>query len=246
MAALVVSLAALVVLAGLTWLPARDKTAGGMAELTPGLLTVAPQARGIITLGADLTVAMQPSGLRIADGDDVRLDSVTRGSPVTAVLGSVTDHDETIRHTYRNARIDRLEFGDGHARWFGTVYDDEGASRPLALDATRQGRTVRVDVSVPGADALALHLDVRANTRGVPPALPFRNLRLRGWWTSGPSVPLFTNVLRAEVGLDAGSAARAVDLRPNGRLVVHAWTDHATLVVRSLPAGAAVPDSRHG
>ncbi len=210
----------------------------GLVATAPGLLTVDPVARGEITLGDSYTASMQSSGLRIARGDGVMLDTATRGAFVSAVTGSVTGHREHVTADLTNIRITSLEIRSGHALWRGTAYGDDSPpaqGRPLVVDATATGHSVRVTFTVTGVDGLVLHLDPRPATVGRPPALPDRNLRLKGWWVTGTSTALFDNVLRVVVGLGPGTVPRALDLRPDGLLDLHVWSSEAVLTVTTAP-----------
>ncbi|MEO7071112.1 MAG: hypothetical protein ABI131_11555 [Nostocoides sp.] len=210
----------------------------GLVASAPGLLTVDPVARGEVTLGNGYTVAMQPSGLRIARGDGVMVDTVTRGGFLSAVTGSVTGHREDVTADLSNIQITSLEIRDGHALWHGTAYGDGSTpqqGRPLLVDGTLTDHTVRVTFTVKGVDGIVLHLDARPATIGRPPALPARNLRLKGWWVTGQSIPLYDNVLRIVVGLEPASVPRALDLRPDGVLDLHVWADQAVLTVTTDP-----------
>jgi hypothetical protein len=210
----------------------------GLVPAAPGLLTVDPVARGEVTLGNSYTVSMQASGLRIARGDGVMVDTVTKGGFLSALTGSVTGHREDVTADLSNVHITSLEIQNGHALWHGTTYGDNSRpeqGKPLLVDAMVTGHTVRVTFTVKGVDGLILHLDPRAATIGQPPALPPRNLRLRGWWVTGLSIPLFHNVLRVVVGLAPGTVPRAIDLRPDGVLDLHVWADEAVLTVTTDP-----------
>lgn len=235
---LVVTLTAALVLGLSLWLPARVKDDIGVTQLEPGLLTVRPAAQGQITLGRGYTVALYSSGLRISSNGSVMLDTAYRGSFLSALTGRVRDGDETVTSTLRNVRVDALSFGDGHAVWTGLAYGSGGPDaehRPVRVDVTRSGRVVRVAVEVTGADGVALHVDPRPATIGQTPALPARNLRHRAWWAGPQGQSLYTNVLGVSVGLDADGSARAVDLRPDGVLALHAWTQAPVLTVTTLP-----------
>ncbi len=210
----------------------------GLVVTAPGLLTVDAVARGEVTLGNGYTVAMQSGGLRIARGEGVMLDSVTGGAFLSAVTGSVTGHRERVTAAVSNIQIRSLAIRAGHALWRGTAYADgtpPDRGRPLLVDATLTGHTVSVGFTVQGVDGLVLHVDPRPATTGLPPALPDRNLRLRGWWVTGDTVPLYDNVLRVVVGLGPPTVPRALDLRPDGLLDLHVWTNRAVLTVTTRP-----------
>lgn len=234
MVTLVVGLALLGVM-GLAPGPSGGEAGKGVATVSPGLLVVEPAARGEATLGDGWTVGINNSGLRVARLDWVFLDTVTRGSLVTAFRGSVSGHDERIDETRSTVRVSSVVVGAKGATWTGTV-SGPGGSWPLQIHAGRVGTQVNISFDVAGSDGMSVNLDVRANTVGVAPAMPARNLRLRAWWATGSSPDLFTNVLMGQTSLDAGGAARAVDLRQNGILVIHGWSPRVVLTVTGLPS----------
>lgn len=239
MLTLIVAVVALLVVGLLAWWPASAATEG-VVPLVPGLLSVDPAARGEFTLGQGLTISMSSAGVRVASGTWPFLDTVTRGSFLTALSGSATGGREHVTARRRNVVIEHRSVTHATVRWDGWVTDDSGGARlPLVVEASRVGEGVRVRFAVPGADGLALHFDYRSNTRGVPPSLPDRNLRLRAWWVTGTVTPLFTTVAHATMGLAAGASPRAVDMRVDGILSVHAWADDVTLTVDPIPAFAA-------
>jgi hypothetical protein len=245
MVAFVVTVAAALVLLLTTEWPHWTQGDLGVEKVAPGLLTVDPVARGEVTLGNSYTVAMQASGIRIARGAGVMVDTVTRGAFLSALTGSVQHHREVVSSDLSDIRIASLEIQNGHAIWHGTAYRSNGGAsteRPLLVDATLSGGIVRVTFRVAGVDGLVLHLDPRPATIGLPPALPDRNLRLRGWWVTGSAVPLFDNVLKVVVGLAPGTKPRAVDLSPDGLVDLHVWADEAVLMVSTQP-GFAMGDS---
>ena len=243
MVSLVVTVvAALVLLLAIQW-PHWSRGDLGVVPVAPGLLTVDPAARGEVTLGNGFTVALQPGGMRVARGAGVMVDTATGGAFLSAVTGSVAGHREEVSGELSNVHIGSLEITDGHAIWRGTAYgNDAKPGDPVVVDATLSNNTVRVSFRVTGADGLVLHLDPRPATIGLPPALPDRNLRLKGWWVTGTSVPLFENVLKVTVGLEPAGAGRALDLRPDGLLDLHVWAHEAVLTVSTRP-GFDVEDS---
>jgi hypothetical protein len=93
-------------------------------------------------------------------------------------------------------------------------------------------------VSVPRASALVVHLDHEPATTGIPPALPFRNLRRHAYWLApdtGRADPAFTTVLGTDVAVGPAGVARAVDLRAAGRNDVHVWSESVVLSVTARP-----------
>lgn len=237
MVTLVAALALLGAL-GLAGGPPGGEAGKGVAAVSPGLLVVDPAARGEATLGDGWTVGISPSGLRVARLDWVFLDTATRGSIVTAFRGRVDGRVERIDETRSTVRLSSLTVGATGATWKGSV-SGEGGSWPLRIQADRVGTRIDISFSVVGSDGLSVNLDSRANTIGIGPALPARNLRLRAWWVTGTAPGLFTNVLMGRTGLEAGTAPRAVDLRQNGIVALHAWRSSVVLSVTALGSGVS-------
>ncbi|HYN30198.1 MAG TPA: hypothetical protein VES95_10070 [Dermatophilaceae bacterium] len=258
MVALVVSASAALALGLTTWAPRLAARDIGVAPAEPSLLTVAPAAEGAVALGDGVTVELYRSGLRLRDREGVLADTVTRGAPVSALLGSVEEDAEEGHPRERvgaalgSAGVDAvttrpLDPGRREAVYTGSVQGEvDGRPRSLPLTiavapvapVAPAGAGALVRVTVPGADGLVLHLDSRPAVTGIPPALPDRNLRLRAWWLSpaGNATATFTWVLGSRVGLGPAGAPRAVDLRPDGRIALHVWAPTATLsVVRVAP-----------
>ena len=123
--------------------------------------------------------------------------------------------------------------------------DDQTVSMPARVEfAPDDGGRIRVDVEVPDADAVVLHLDWRPATTGIAPALPERNLKERAYWVDPDVVeqPAFTWVLGTDVSIGPRGAPRAVDLRQDGRIAIHAWAPRAAVSVTDTPR-PAVSDS---
>ena len=177
-----------------------------MADVEPGLLEVAQGARGVQSLGAGLSVALYDSGFRLARGSTVLADTVTRGAPVTAVMGSLDDVNghprEQVTGTLMHVRIDAVRRVKDTVRYNGVVHDDR-TSLPLRIDFQPIDGRIRMDAAVPGADAVAIHLDWRPATTGIAPALPEQNLRERAYWVD-PTVVDAT-------GVHLGARHRRVD-----------------------------------
>ncbi|MGL5817314.1 MAG: hypothetical protein ACRCYR_07110 [Phycicoccus sp.] len=240
MVALVVSLGAALMLGLTSWVPqvlARDI---GISGVEPGLLEVAEGARGVQPLGAGLSVSLYDNGFRLARSSEVLADTVTRGAPVTALLGDVDDERdqprERISTALTNVRLDaRARVGDTVV-YAGVVYG-EGRTLPLRLELQAVGGRIRLDVNVPGADAVLVHLDWRPATTGIGPALPERNLKTRAFWVEPTVVdqPAFTWVLGTDVSIGPVQVPRAVDLRQHGRIAVHVWSPRAVLTVTDTP-----------
>ena len=240
MLALVVSLSGALVLGLTSWVPrvmARDI---GIVDVEPGLLEVAQGARGVQSLGAGLSVSLFTSGFRLARGSEVLADTVTRGAPVSAMFGTVTeggDHPrETVSGVLSTVRIDAVRRVGDVVEYLGVVRDSS-TSRPLRIKFEPTDGSIRMDVLVPAVDALAIHLDWRPATTGIAPALPERNLRERAYWVD-PTViaqAAFTWVLGTDVSIGPVQVPRAVDLRQDGRIAVHVWAPRAVVTVTDTP-----------
>ena len=241
MVALVVSLAALAALGLSSWVPTWLGRDSGMADVEPGMLQIDPQARGIATLGGGVTAALYDSGLRLSHGDDILTETVLRGAPVSAVVGTVegsgNSATEDVEREYNHVRITDLRFLPGRATYTGEVTDGT-TSLPMELRIELAGPVVRIGVSVPRASGVVVHLAHKPATTGLPPVLPFRNLRRNAFWLptdTGRSDPAFTTVLGTDVAIGPAGVARGVDQRSSGRLDVHVWSESAVVTVSSRP-----------
>lgn len=247
MVALVVSLFAALTLGLTSWVPRILERDIGVADVEPGLLEVAQGARGVQSLGAGLSVALYDSGFRLARSSTVLADTVTRGAPVTAVFGSLDEVNghprEQVDSTLMHVRIDAVQRVRDTVRYSGVVHDTT-TSRPLRIDFEPVDGRIRMDAAVPGADAVAIHLDWRPATTGIAPALPERNLKERAYWVDPAVVeqPAFTWVLGTDVSIGPVQVPRAVDLRQDGRIAVHVWAPRAVVTVTDTPRDA-VTDS---
>lgn len=244
MVALVVSVAAAGALGLSGWLPVVLRTDIGIVEVDPGLLTVDESARGIATLGRGYTVAAYQSGFRVSASSGTLVDTITRGSPVSAVLGELGERDEhpveDVDASLDHVRIDEVRIEPGRAAYLGEVYGDvdgEPRTMPLRLTFLLTTAGVHVTAHVQGADAVVVHLDTLPATTGLPPVLPDRNLRTKGWWVvpMGGEQRAFTSARRAVVGIGPAVRPRGLDLRPDGRLDVHVWSNRATLTLSGVP-----------
>ena len=239
MLALVASLAALALLGLSARLPGWLGRDEGFDNVPPGLLTVAPDAKGVAILGGGVTVSMYSDGLRLYRGDELLAQTVIGGSLISAVVGSVDDSGrrprEHVRHHVDNVAIDHLVFLPGRATYLGRVYDGDHTF-PLTLRIELGGPVVRIGASVPGADALVFHLDREAATVGIRPVLSPVNLRRRAEWIAPGSLDgaaAYTTVLGTDIGAGPQAVARGVDLRQPGRTDVHIWTDAGFLSISS-------------
>lgn len=240
MVALVVSLSALLLLGLSSWVPAAISRDVGLVDVEPGLLQVAQDARGVQSLGGGLSVSLYERGFRLARDNTVLAETVTGGSPVIAVGGWVEVIDgraqEHVRSSLNQTRIDAVTRTGGAVTYTGVVHDG-ALSRPLRLAVTTSPGRVHLSVSVPDADAVFVNLDSRPATRGIAPALPERNLRKRAWWVdpSQSRKPTFTWVLGTDVSMAPVRVPRAVDLRQDGRIALHVWSEHAVVTVTDTP-----------
>ena len=240
MVLLVVSLTAALGLGLTSWVPKFLQRDIGVADVAPGLLEVAQNARGVQSLGAGLSVSLYDSGFRLARGSTVLADTVTRGAPVTAVLGSLDQVNghfrEDVTSTLMHVRIDNVRRIKDTVRYNGVVHDAT-RSLPLRIDFQPIDGRIRMDAAVPGADAVAIHLDWRPATTGLAPSLPERNLRERAYWVDPTVVeqPAFTWVLGTDVSIGPVQVPRAVDLRQDGRIAVHVWAPRAVVTVTDTP-----------
>ena len=240
MVLLVVSLTAALGLGLTSWVPKFLQRDIGVADVAPGLLEVAQNARGVQSLGAGLSVSLYDSGFRLARGSTVLADTVTRGAPVTAVLGSLDEVNghlrEEVTSTLMHVRIDAVRRVKDTVRYDGVVHDATH-SLPLRIDFQPIDGRIRMDAAVPGADAVAIHLDWRPATTGLAPSLPEQNLRERAYWVDPTVVeqPAFTWVLGTDVSIGPVQVPRAVDLRQDGRIAVHVWAPRAVVTVTDTP-----------
>jgi len=251
MVALVASLAALALLGLSTHLPGWLGRDEGFDDISPGLLTVAADAKGVATLGGGVSVSLYPDGLRILRGEDLLTQTVIGGSMLSALDGRATgrgdDTEEEVTRVLSNVTIDELTFLPGRATYFGHVSDGE-VTLPLVMRVELAGSVIRLGVDVNGADAVVWHLDHRPLTTGIRPALPSVNLRKKAAWLAPSSVEgqaAFSTNLGTDIGVGPGRVARGVDVRGEGRIDVHVWSNAAFLTVSSFarPQPAPSPSS---
>lgn len=272
MVALVVSLVALLGVGLLDWVPRWLEADNGVRSVEPGLLFVAPEARGVASLGDGYTVSLYTSGFRYSRFDEVMADTVTRGAPVIAIRGSLDRPrgagDDTARrdggagrediaHVLPDVAITAVDIRPHLAIYTGTVsgrIDGRLERLPLRWQVALTGGILQTTVTVPGADALVLSLDRRPNVIGIPPRLPEQNLRLRSWWLApdATGAPAFTWKHASAVGIGPAGAPRAVDLSVDGRIDLHVWKPTAVLRLIHRPPPQPSSDAapairyRHG
>jgi hypothetical protein len=239
MVALVASLSALALLGLVDHLPGPLGRDGGFADVTPGLLVVGRDARGIATLGGGVSVSLYPDGLRVQRGNDLLLQTVISGAMLSVVEGRVegsgADTKEHLTRRLGNVTIDELVFLPGRATYFGRVYDERG-SLPFVMRVELAGSLVRVGASVNGGDAIVWHLDHQPLTIGIRPVLPDLNLRGSAHWiapNAREGQAAFSTSLGTDVGAGPQRVARGVDVRGEGRTDVHIWSNAGYLTVSS-------------
>ncbi len=237
-----VALLGVIVLAGITWIPPLLGKDSGVHVTRPGLLTVTPEADGEVILTEGASVTLYGSGFRLEDAGGVLLDTVTRGSPVSAFTGSVSGRGgqrrEELTKVASNVAIARRLSTDTLARYTGYVYnDDETIKWPLTIDIAESKGRFRFIVNVDGADAVVIHLRHDADTRGYQPSVPDHNLAGRAWWLRNvwsASAPIFTTYRGVSVAMAPATVNRALDLRELGRNDVHLWSGRAELGVTRI------------
>jgi hypothetical protein len=239
MVALVASLSALALLGLYSHLPGWLGHDEGFVDVEPGLLTVAPDARGVATLGGGVTVSLYSDGMRVFRGDDLLTQTVIGGSPLSAVTGRTTgtgtDTREQVDEHLDNVAIDELVFLPGRATYFGHVYDGK-RSMQLTLRIELAGSFIRLSATVNGADGIVFHLDHEPASEGLRPALRPVNLRRSAVWIAPAALDgqfAFSTSLGTDIGAGPQRVARGVDVRAPGRTDVHIWSDAAYVSVSS-------------
>lgn len=161
------------------WRDARDAS-----DLVPGLLQVAPDLQGAVSLGNGVYAQLTTGGLLVSRESATVFRSVDHGAPFTAALGHLewladggtsgngtgwTAHDgprwhvrEVVDHSLGNVTVTGRELQAASVRYTGRVFAGSPhgpLSRAFTLTVTRRTRDSRVllDVDVPGVDAVALH-----------------------------------------------------------------------------------------
>jgi hypothetical protein len=250
MVALVASLGALALLGLATSVPGWVGRGEGFVDVSPGLLTITADAKGVATLGGGVTVSLYADGLRISRDNTLLLQTVIGGSMLSAVEGSATTDgdgrtEEKVTRSLDNVTITELVFLPGRATYLGTVQDG-GRSLPLTLRIESAGAIIRVGASVIGADGVVWHLNREALTVGIRPGLPAANLRNAAMWVDPGAVEgraVFSTVLGTSIGVGPQRVARGVDIRGQGRTDIHIWSGACSLTVSSQARPSPSPSS---
>jgi hypothetical protein len=240
MVALVASLGALALLGLVTSVPGGLGRGDGFVDVPPGLLRVAPDAKGVATLGGGVSVSLYSDGLRITRDSSLLVQTVVGGSMLSAVQGRATTDSqrrtrERVTRQFDNLTITELVFLPGRATYFGTVHDGR-RSLPVTLRIELAGGVVRVGASVNGADGVVWHLNREPLTLGLRPGLPPVNLRKSATWVDPGTVAgraVFSTLLGTDVGLGPQQVARGVDIRADGRTDLHIWSEDCFFTVSS-------------
>lgn len=239
MVSLVVSLCGALVLALWVWLPPALGRDSGLRPVQPGLLVVAPEAGGVVTLGEGRAVQLDATGLRITHRGNTLFRTVRGGSPLSALVGRFegrgTERAEQVEHALGNLEIDRLTIRPGEATWSGRLADDD-RTVPVTLTVRFEGVHISLTARAKGADALVVHSHQELTTRGRQPGLPERLLRKRAWWVGGGPAPVadaYSTRLGTTVGIGPEGADRGVDLRRMGHTDLHVWATSATVTITS-------------
>lgn len=140
MLALVASLTGAALIGAMTWIPPLIGRDSGVLAVTPGLLTVADGAGGVVTLGEGRAVALGPSGIQVTHGTDILYRTVRGGSPVSALRGSydADDRRERVDQVLSDLTVTRLTITPGVARYDGVLRDRDDRL-PMTLTVTFDG-----------------------------------------------------------------------------------------------------------
>ena len=239
MVSLVVSLCGALLLAVVIWVPPALGRDSGLRPIQPGLLVVAPEAGGVVTLGKGRAVQLDDTGLRVTSRGNTLFRTVRGGSPVSALLGDVEGRgegrSEQITRTLSDLEVDRLSIRDGEVTWSGRLTDDD-RSLPVALTVRLEGVRITLTATAKGADAVVVHSHQELATRGRQPGLPERLLRKRAWWVdpgASPVADAYSTQLGTTIGVGPRGTARGVDLRRMGHTDLHVWSPSATVAMTS-------------
>lgn len=239
MVSLLLSLCGALVLAAIIWVPPALGRDSGIRPVQPGLLVVAPEATGVVTLGRGRAVQLDDTGLRITNDGGLLFRTVRGGSPLSALQGDVEgqgqDRSEQISATLSNLRIDRLSIDPGEVTWSGRLTGDD-AEMPASITVRLDGVHIVVTARAKGADAVVVHSAQELGTVGREPAMPDSLLRKHARWVSEePSsvIDAYSTGLGTTIGIGPVAAHRGVDLRRAGHTDLHAWSPSAMLTMSS-------------
>lgn len=239
MVALLVSLAGALVLGLITYVPPLLGRDSGVAPTAPGLLQVAPDAVGVVTLGDGRAVRLDEGGMTLTHEADVLFQSVRGGSPVTALVGEVdgegSERSESVDAALSNLEVTRLSISPGVARWTGELTEGE-RSMPVEIEVRYEEEVIALDVEVEGADGVIVHSIQDYRSIGRRPALPSTDLQRKAWWVAedtSADTGAYISYRQTEVAVGPGDADRAVDLRLQGRTDIHVWDPAAQISVSS-------------
>lgn len=239
MVALLLSLCGALVLAAIIWVPPALGRDSGLRPVQPGLLVVAPEASGVVTLGQGRAAQLDDAGLRITNGGNVLFRTVRGGSPFSALRGEVdgrgNDRSEEITQDLSNLEIQRLSIKPGEVTWSGELVGGD-ARMPASVTVRLEGPRISLEARAEGADALVVHSAQESGTLGRAPGLPSRPLRKRAWWVGDGSVPVtdaYVTQLRTLIGIGPRGAHRGIDLRRMGHTDLHVWSSTAVVTMTS-------------
>ncbi|KRE36102.1 hypothetical protein ASG73_15745 [Janibacter sp. Soil728] len=239
MVSLLLSMTGALLLAAVIWVPPALGQDSGVRQVQPGLLVVAPEARGVVTLGSGRAVQLDETGLRVTNGSTLLFRTVRGGSPMSALLGTVEGRDgdrvEQISTVMSNLDIDRLSIKPGEVTWSGRLTNAE-QSLPATIVVRLEGARLVVTAEAKGADAVVVHSAQELGTRGRAPGLPERLLRKRAWWVGDGPAPVtdaYSTELGVVVGVGPRGSHRGIDLRRMGHTDLHAWSSSQTLTMTS-------------
>lgn len=244
MVALLVSLCGALVIGVRTYGPGLVGRDSGVQLTPPGLLQIAPDASGLITLGDGRAVSLDTGGLTISDDGDTLFRTVRGGSPVTAVRGDVSgegsDRREDLDRAVSNLQIERLvTTTPGEVRWTGVLVDGD-ERLPTIITVRYEDDVIALDVHVEGAAGVVVHSAQESVSNGLDPWLPERDLKRRAWWVHDDAPAddgVYRHGLSTDVTVGPAQVDRAVDLREVGHTDIHVWAPTAELTVTSERQG---------
>lgn len=239
MVSLLLSLAGALVLAVIIWLPPALGRDSGLRQVQPGLLVVAPEASGVVTLGPGRAAQLDGSGLRVTNGESLLFRTVRGGSPLSALIGHVDGRDEDraeqTASALSNLEVTKVSITPGEVVWSGHLAGDH-QRLPASITVSLEGGSVLVTGTAKGADGLVVHSALELGTVGSAPRLPEQLLRKKAWWVAPRPDDVeasYATALGTAVLIGPADAPAGVDLRRMGHTDVHVWAPSATLSVTS-------------